>query len=54
MDQEKQIEDLFAHIEQLKCLNQKSQNQGIKKEVDNSKAKEELTGLNALQNDKDE
>ena len=35
-------------------LNKKSQNQGIKKEVDNNKAKEELTHLNAPLNDKDE
>ena len=53
-DQEKQMEDLLAQIEELKRLNQKSQNQGIKKEVDSNKAKEELTRLNALLNDKDE
>ena len=45
MDQERQMEDLFAQIEELKCPNQTSQNQGIKKEVDDSKAKEELTHL---------
>ena len=44
----------FAQIDKLKHLYQKSQNQGIKKEVDNNKAKEELTHLNALLNDKDE
>ena len=48
------MEDLFARIEELKRLSQKSQNQGIKKEVDDNKAKEELTRLNAPLNDKDE
>ena len=48
------MEELFVQIEELKRLNQKSQNQGIKKEVDDSKAKKELTRLNALLNDKDE
>ena len=48
------MEYLFAHIEELQNLNKKSQNQGIKKEVDDSKEKEELTRLNALLNDKDE
>ena len=52
-DQEKPMEDLFMQIEELKHLNQKSQNQGIKKEVDDNKAKEELAHLNALLNDKD-
>ena len=53
-DQEKQMEDLFTQIEELKRLNKKSQNQAIKKEVDDNKAKEELTHLNALLKDKDE
>ena len=48
------MEYLFVHIEELKRLNQKSQNQGIKKEVDDSKAKEQLTRLNVLLNDQDE
>ena len=52
-DQEKQMEYLFPQIEELKCLNQKSQNQGIKKEVDDNKAKE-LIHLNALLNETDE
>ena len=51
LDQEKQMEYLFSQIEKLKRLNQKSQNQGIKKEVDDSKAKEQLTRLNVLLND---
>ena len=41
------MEYLFTWIEEFKCLNKKSHNQGNKKEVDDSKAKEELTHLNA-------
>ena len=48
------MEDLFMQIEELKHLNQKSQNQSIKKEVDDNKEKEELTRLKTLLNDKDE
>ena len=44
---------MFVKIEELKCLNKKSQNQCIQKEVDDSKEKEELTRLNALLNHKD-
>ena len=32
------MEDLFAQIEELKRLNQKSQNQGIKKEFNDNEA----------------